>query len=379
MSIHRLMADGKKVQFHQAPSSFMPNTSELTIDPPVPHVLFIEYSGEIKSESYPPIISSVNMINFRLAELAMYVCWYPKLKSGALFEFNLEVNVPTGFVTATNARFFGEKSGNNRSETSWKSYEPGFDIALLSGLDLKKSVVSDQGMSVEIYFDKVPQSYVDSIKRSLLVAMDRLTTLLGSPHSAKLIRVAYSPRKTWGYVRRPFIIVSEDNTLTWRSQKYGPARDFRYLTHEMSHYWWHYADINTPDDWINEGLAEYSALLVSEDVIGRDFSDQLLAEYAQRAMSSKAAMAIAETENNSPDREVNRYDKPAILFNEARVRFGDDGMKALLKALYTRFSESGKATTEIFLLEAGKELGPEGKEFFSKALFQTTWKGEATN
>jgi hypothetical protein len=266
-----------------------------------------------------------------------------------------------------------DKVISNRNKTTWESYEPASDIVILSAPNLKTSISETNGTLVKISYDKLPTSYIDSMKKNLSVSMQRLIKLLGSYGSTKPVCVAYSPRKTWGYVRAPFIIVSEDNALTWRSQKFGSARDFRYLTHEISHYWWHLADINTPDDWINEGLAEYSAFLISQELIGKDFADQLLIEYKKRVSESKSETPIVETTGNSPDRELNRYTKPVLLFNYARNKFGKEKMDNFLKALYIRFTAEKKATTPIFLDEIGNDISQDAKEFFRNALYSKNW------
>jgi hypothetical protein len=131
--------------------------------------------------------------------------------------------------------------------------------------------------------------------------------------------------------------------------------------------------VNTPEDWINEGLAEYSAFLVSEDLVAREFAGQLLSEYKKRAVESKTESAIAETEGNSPDREVNRYDKPTMIMYEARKKFGVEKMTRFLKALYNRFEQSNKATTVIFLEEVEKNMGTDARAFFLKALYAKRW------
>ena len=33
--------------------------------------------------------------------------------------------------------------------------------------------------------------------------------------------------------------------------------------HELAHFWWRIVAASTPSDWINEGLAEYSAFRLS--------------------------------------------------------------------------------------------------------------------
>ena len=119
--------------------------------------------------------------------------------------------------------------------------------------------------------------------------------------------------------------------------------------------------MNTPEDWINEGLAEYSAFLVSEDLVAREFTGQLLCEYKKHAAECMTESAIAETEGNSPDREVNRYDKPTIIMYEAGKKFGVEKMTRFLKALYNRFEQSNKATTVIFLEEVEKNMGTDAR------------------
>ncbi|MEJ2052271.1 MAG: hypothetical protein P8X42_00005, partial [Calditrichaceae bacterium] len=145
---------------------------------------------------------------------------------------------------------------------------------------------------------------------------------------------------------------------------------------EIAHYWWSIADVNTPDDWINEGLAEYSAFIVSKTMIGEEFTNQLLKEYKQRVESTETETAIALTENNSPDREVNRYDKAVLMFNEAAQKFGKENLHLFLKTLYERFAGTGNLTTALFLQYARSRMGTEAENFFETALYDPDWKGE---
>jgi len=176
-------------------------------------------------------------------------------------------------------------------------------------------------------------------------------------------------------VRRPLIVVSEGSALEQRTQRFGRARDLRYVAHEIAHYWWHQADTATPDDWINEGLSEYTAWLAAEPLAGREFVDQLLAEYKQRSADSATTSAIAETENASGDREVNRYARPVLMLEEAQRRYGSERMAGFLQALYRRFAASGRATTVDFLDEAGARLGSEARATFSETLHRRSWAG----
>jgi hypothetical protein len=378
LEIRRVVADGRPVPYHLNSTNSSPNSVEISLESSIRKNIVFEYAGRIKPESFPRIISVVNMIDSNLVELATYVSWFPRSKSGTPFDFRMNVDLPSNFIAVANGALRTEKREGDRRISEWESFAPGWDIALVAAPHLKKSHVARDGVTVEIYHERLPDSYIDSMKTNLLRSMTWLTDMLGSNRSDKLIRVVYSPRPAWGYVRTPLIIVSEEAALSWRSQKFGPARDFRYLTHEISHYWWSIADVNTPDDWINEGLAEYSTFLVSEDLVGNDFTNQLLVEYKERAANSSTETAIAETENNSPDREVNRYAKPVLIFNDARRMFGTEKLYGFFRALYKRFALTKAANTEAFLDEAGKDMGSDAKQFFANALHDKKWGAAKT-
>lgn len=374
MQIHSITANGENISYYTNPSKsfYAPNTSDIILrSSVVPKNIIIEYSGKINPEAYPPMLSAVNMVKPELIEMASYLTWYPKFKQGSI-NFELEADLPSNFKTVTNGELQAQRFEKKHNITKWKSYLPGMDIALLAAPNLQKSEINQDKVTVEIYYDKIPKSYIDSMNYNLIKSMNQLTKLFGTTNN-ELIRVAYSPRSAWGYVRTPFIIVSEGTSLYWRSQKYGPARDFRYLTHEISHYWWHSGNVETPEDWINEGLAEYSAFIISEMLVGKDFTNQLLSEYKERAAKCKTETAIAETENNSPDREVNRYDKPTILLNEIRNKYGEEKMINFLKSLHERFVKTKIVSTESFLDEMEKQIGKDAKDYFSNALYTKKW------
>jgi aminopeptidase N len=375
LTIRRTLADGKSVTYHENPSASPETSRELTVEASAPNRLVIEYGGAIRPESYPPILSQVNMIRRELVELAGYVGWYPRLNPSRPFRFRLVADVPAGFVTVANGRLVGqEQQEGDRARTVWESDEPASDIALVSAPGLHRTAASREGVSVELYAARLPQPYLDSMTSDVGNAVETLSRIIRAPSPSNLIRVVYSPRPGWGYVRKPLIIVSEEGALATRSQKFGPARDLRYIAHEVAHYWWHLADVDTPEDWINEGLSEYTAWLASRKLVGQEFSDLLLEEYRERSANSATTVAIAETENASPDREVNRYARPVLILEEAGRKYGDERMMRFLQSLYRRFSDDGHATTAAFLDEAERRLGPEAKEHFSQALFRKDWR-----
>jgi hypothetical protein len=315
-------------------------------------------------------LAGVNMIAPELVELACYSAWYPAFVGLRRYEFEMQADVPEGFLTTTNGEESGRRTSGGRVVTQWKSFQPGFDIVLLASSRLKGTAGGRPDARVEIYSDRLPRELLKSKTDGLAEAMRALSGRYGAPRLKGNLRLVYSPRAGWGYSRIPLVVVSEERAVRIVGEENGEARDFRDNAHELAHFWWMVADPSKPDDWINEGGAEFSAFRVSKARFGASFAETLLAGYRKNVRRSKTASAIAETETASPDREVNRYDKPALILLEAQRRYGEDALDGVLKAVHVRFAGSGEATTVVFLAEVRSQLGEEAEAYFREELYR---------
>jgi len=369
LKVNRVMLDGKAVQYNKLTVG---NSYEIAINPHSLGTIFIEYSGQFISDSLPKAISALNMIKPSLVELSDYIDWYPRMKNHSSFNYELKLNVPSGNVTVVNGILTDVLPGVDYIQERWESRQPVYGITLVSAPGLKKSTLTKNGNTVDIYFSRLPVSYIDSMKNNLMKSLELLTELYGSPGAERIVQVIYSPRSAGAYARAPMILVSETYAQEQRYRKYGPERDFQLNSHEMAHYWSR-ANTGTTDDWINEGLAEYSALLMSEKIIGDEFSGLLVSEYLDIVNSSRTELSIVETPGDSRDREVNRYYKPTLLLYDLSQKYGDEKMAGFIKDLYARFVVSREATTAIFLEEIGNSFGKEARDSFSDALFRKGW------
>jgi len=365
LEIRRIVADGHPVSFHRdEPSPYTVGTA-VVVDADVKNELLLEYAGSLTE-----IINDVNMVNSDLVELALYSVWYPSFQGNNLIDFKLDADLPSDYLAVSNGILEQRLDSGNRTLTRWASYKPGSDIVLLASPHLQKMEEDMEGTKVEIYFNKISREYIKAKKDNLVKSMGRLAGFYGPPRVKGLLRFVYSPRGGWSYSRIPLFVVSEEYALSQLKEKFGEARDFHGNAHEMAHFWWAVADMNTPDDWINEGLAEYSAFRLSEEQVGKSFADILIQEYRQHAKESQTSVPIAETEISSPDRYVNRYEKTALMFIEAQRRFGQESLDKLLKSLYIRFAETRNATTALFLEEVETQMGKDAQAFFQNVLYQ---------
>jgi hypothetical protein len=376
--VSSITSNGTKVAFHKKQSQVNLNSFEIEPDDSIRGELTIEYSGQLKSDSIPRSISVINMIQSGLVELSDHIDWYPRLRSGSSIIKKFEADLPENYYTVTNLNLLDRRAKEGRNLTTWNSLKQVYGITLLSAENLKMSRIEGKGLTVEMYYDRLPDTYIDSMKHNLLKSFEILRAAYGAPGSDSLVKVVYSPRSAGGYARSPLIIVSENYALEQRSREFGQARDFRLNTHEIAHYW-SLANSDTPDDWINEGLAEYSALLVSEEVIGKKFADLMIDEYKEIVNNTQTTCSITETTGMSRDREVNRYYKPALLLYNLQKEFGVEKMKFFLKDLYRNFTDLKEANTSVFLNVLGENYGKETMDRFSEALHLANWNQQANN
>jgi hypothetical protein len=362
--------DGESVPFRRDSTSYMPYTvgTAVIIGKPVRGDVRIEYDGTL-----PDTVNGVNMINPGLVELALYAAWYPMFEKVDHFNFELDADLPSDFLAVTNGVLKRQRIREGRNLTQWTSLKPGFDIVLLASPRLRLVEEKRNGIQIEILFSELPICDIEAKKNSLVRAMERLSSFYGPPRVRGFLRFVYSPRNGWGYSRIPFFVVPEAYALKLRNEPFGQDKDFHGAAHEMAHFWWMIADPKTPDDWINEGLAEYSAYRVSEACSGLAFAGLLADEYKLHASKSRTSTPIAETRMDSEDVYVNRYEKTALLLIEARSRFGTEPLDRFLKSLRLRFAGTQKATTALFLEEAEKQLGTSAATFFKECLFDSAY------
>lgn len=374
-TISHTAADGRDVPHRRDASSKPPpwviGTAVVVVDTTVPDELLIEYTGTL-----PDVVSGVNMITPDLVELAVYAAWYPVFEGNALFDFSLTADLPSGYVTTGNGVLERQNESGGRAVTFWRSIRPGSDIVLVSSPGLKKWTKTGNAIQVESFFKDMPENIVEAKGDRLLDGFQKLSGVYGAPSVKGLLRFVYSPRGGWGYSRVPAFVVPEAYAVSQLEEEFGQARAFHGEAHEMAHFWWSIVDTATPDDWINEGLAEFSAYRLSESYYGDTFAGELVKAYRDHASRSATDTPIALTTADSPDRYVNRYEKTALLYIEARRRFGEERLDRFLRALYARFAGTRDATTALFLEEAEKQMGPEAKNFFSEAVYRAKWIDE---
>lgn len=360
MRVSKVSADHKSIDTGKA-VAFLPDSSLRITLASIPANIEIYYSGRLLPENFPRTISSVNMVRADLIELSDQIKWYPVSASDGLFDYNLRLSLPSEFVVITNSILSSNLIMGDRVVTTWKSAGPVWNISLVAAPGLKKAEVTSCDTPIEIYYSRLPGTYVDSMRNDIAKAYGMLVGIYGSKGACGLVRLVYSPRPAGGYARSPMIIVSENFALDQRKQHYGYARDLRLNIHEMAHCW-STADAGSTEDWLNEGMAEFLALMISEKMSGKEFYRLLIDEYRGIVTNSDIRTAIVDTQGNSGEREINRYYKPALFMDQLWRAYGDEKLRQVFSSFYASTSRSGNATTALFLDEIEKFMGRRARD-----------------
>jgi hypothetical protein len=359
-------ADGVAADFHRDagadPIAFSPSGTRVAVDAAQIQELHVAYTGAIQEP-----VAKVNMITPDLVELALYCAWLPLFEGLPEATFELEADLPVGYVVVANGTRTDQCEEDGRARTRWVSQTPAVDIVLVASPRFRRAESSASGAHIEVYYQQLPAEMIERRIADLREGREWLEAIYGPPSIPPAICIVYAPRCGWGYVRPGLVVVSEGEAQDALGDPYEAAMEFRYSLHEIAHLWWSIADPSTPDDWINEGLAEYSAFRFCRQRYSAEITDRRVEGYRQAA--SQSGSAIAETETGSPDREANQYNRVPLMFVEAESRFGAEPLSQFLRSFYRRFAGTRAATTGAFLAEARRHLGTDSETFFREALY----------
>lgn len=227
--------------------------------------LEFEYSGEI-SEIHN---LSQNTVTKEWTEIGFDLPWYPYNKRHGEFTFDLQVNCTNGYIVGASGQFI-----NNDTAYDFKSENPVNDITVIISKKLKEINTEGKDFNISLYYSDISDSAAKDINNNLNWIMRELTNRFGED-GGKNLTVLQSMRDIGGsYSNLGMISLSQlyDSTYNDNSIKY-----FMRLSHGAAKLWWWQA-AHDWNDWMNEGFAEFSALLLVKEKFGENIFRKILIE-----------------------------------------------------------------------------------------------------
>jgi hypothetical protein len=346
------------------------------------HLLIdIRYSGPISQ-----IINDVNLISDHLVEMAVYCSWFPLMKESRAFTYALKIDLPADFVCVTDGNLIESEVQEGRQTWLFKRESPGFDIPVVASDQFKIKRMDTPEISASIYYKDMDDGLAGEDLENVIDCVDYTKNILGEPvRQGKLIYVN-SPRGGWGYSRVPFFVVSEEYAQSQLRSPDAKVRRFQGQAHEIGHFWWMLTDSTTPDNWIDEALAEFFALQAVEEFFGDGSTREILKKYQSDIMGTTDSKPILETIRSDQAAYVLFYEKGAMIFRMLKDMLGEERLFQILKAFYSSQKGTQDATTEDLLGTFGRETDLNLESFFNQFLnanflpsLEAVWEGSRHN
>ncbi|RCH66005.1 M1 family peptidase [Streptomyces sp. SDr-06] len=289
-----------------------------------------------------------------LGEPTGSMAWFPSNNHpSAKATYDIKVTVPDGLQAVSNGELASKVSNGGRTSFSWRVKEP--MATYLATVAIGPYEIDDKGTTksgIPLY------SAVDpGVRQQAAAVVARIPDILEweekrfGPYPFSSAGVIVAPEKASGYAletqNRPVMPLDHFDTST--------------LVHELAHQW--FGDSVTPaawrDMWLNEGFAQYSEWLWSEDHGGATAQQHFDEEYAKGEGDEIWAFPPADppTAADVSGRPV--YVRGAMVVHKIRGILGDQKFYALLQA-WTRAHRHANASTTDFTRFADEQAGEAG-------------------
>lgn len=217
-----------------------------------------------------------------------------------------------------------------------------------------------EGAEVEVFSSELPPADADRVTAWARQARQLFETAFGAVPGGETLRVVYSPRAGFDYSRTDLIVLSERWVIPRLANEDQLRGEIHGVAHEIAHFWWNLASSSTPSDWLNEALAEYSALRASEALYGGAEAERWRRRYVEHLRKAAPTTSIVETTADSEFRQVNWYERGALFLHDVEHRFGRSRLDAFLSSLRGRCA-GAPLTTARFETWFVAEFGAEGQ------------------
>jgi ABC-2 type transport system permease protein len=234
------------------------------------------------------------------------------------------------------------------------------------------------GIDIEVYYDKQHVVNVPNMQRSVQKSLEYYTENFG-PYYHKQARIIEFPKYASFAQAFPGTMPYSENIgfiKDLRDVK-GKDIDFVYyvVAHEMGHQYWAHQVIG-PDmqgsEWMSEGFAQYSALMVMEKEYGKTkmkrFLEYEMNNYLQGRSDEREAEKPISRNEHQP---YIYYQKASVAMYYLKEMIGEDKVNEALQSLITQFAyKEPPYPTALNALAAFRKVTPDSLQYIITDLFE---------
>jgi aminopeptidase N len=307
----------------------------------------------------------INTVSAAYVELGLDSFWFPVIDGFPDFTGTLRITLPaplhlvsSGTVRrAVDARTVSGRIGVTATSTIVSSV-PLPDFAFVAA----RTFTTVASPRVRAYSTSADSALV----RAMLDVANRCAGYLveryGEGAPMPPVELLLPPRTGPGYARKHYIVVPVGEWIGAPGDAAArAASQTGFLCHELAHFWSTGAVATGPENWLNEGFAEFVSGRAVRALRGDSAYAAVQAQWRARAMRVGAVWTPAATSRPSANAS---YGKAPLLLATLEERIGADRMDRLLVQFMTRPLRSTRAVLDMIAAEAGRETA----DWFERAL-----------
>jgi hypothetical protein len=280
---------------------------------PLPETKTVHFKARYEGKVVP---SGENSMQPDWIELALYSAWFPVGVDLGRFTYDLNVAVDPSYKLTGS----GDIRAGAPGSYEIRQVSDTFDIVLMASPRIQTRQV---GESLRLDSVGLNEDEAARVAAASATVMERLGQWFG-PASSSRLTVVFTPRDSGGGYSRPGMVCYSRWTLG------ADDRLLRGLAHEMGHLWWIGAPVETWEDWLNEGFAEYTALMIIRDRLGEAAFQNAIAELEKDARGAPPVWGISRNDNRA---YTVLYEKGALILYRLEKQIGKEAFARYLKAL----------------------------------------------
>lgn len=303
-----------------------------------------------------------NQVSPEYIELSYYGGWYPLTTNERQRTWRLRTRLPGGWTYASNGAV-----ATVRRDLLIESTNPA-DVVLVAS-PLFAALPQHNGARTLIDRNAPPatRKSAAALGREAAATTTWITGMLGPSGARSGPVLVFAPRSgPLSYARLPMIVTPQAELATPGDRSVAVN-----IRHEVAHFWSRAA--GAENDWLNEGIAEYLALLRTRDIEGNAIQSALLDRYRREVAIAGDGIPILNTAADESRGYVNRYQRVPLLFDAAERRVGRTAVALLLRRAFAIGPELSGNRFEALVTDT---LGAEEAERVARCLRARDWPEE---
>jgi len=289
-----------------------------------------------------------NKIDTIWTELGLYYPWFPFNPQNILFyTYNIKVESVPGY------KIFGiGKIDEQENETIITSDVPTNDIVICLAKNIKTYTANLENNKLRIFHQNLNDSLIRDVTNQISEIVHNYKEWFGNK-DMDISFIKAQRESGGGYARIGGIVVGGFNS----DEYYSDIEEYvRYFAHELAHLWWFKAETSTWEDWLNEGFAEYSSLLILRTLFGKDTFSKAITNKNESIKNSPVIWNFDRNKAQYQDTRTVLYDKGPVLLSELEQEIGNKEFLNFCKKLVERNVSNTTELLETLRLCAGDRI-----------------------